>query len=47
VLVSGWILDVTGSWAMVFQVAAAVAAFGLIFYLIFGSGERQFGPAPA
>jgi len=45
VLVSGWILDVTGSWALVFQVAAGVAAFGLIFYLIFGSGERQFETA--
>ncbi|MFZ1742268.1 MAG: ACS family MFS transporter [Pontixanthobacter sp.] len=42
VLVSGWILETTGSWALVFQVAATVAAFGLIFYLIFGSGERQF-----
>lgn len=43
VLVSGWILETTGSWALVFQVAAGVTAFGLIFYLIFGSGERQFG----
>ena len=47
VLVSGWILDVTGSWALVFQMAAAVAAFGLVFYLVFGSGERQFEAAPA
>ena len=47
VLVSGWILEVTGSWALVFQVAAGVTAFGLIFYLIFGSGERQFEKAPA
>jgi len=47
VLVSGWILDVTGSWALVFQTAAAVAAFGLVFYLVFGSGERQFEAAPA
>lgn len=47
VLVSGWILDVTGSWALVFQVSAAVAAFGLIFYLVFGSGERQFEAATA
>ena len=45
VLVSGWILEVTGSWALVFQVAAGVTAFGLIFYLIFGSGERQFEKA--
>ena len=42
VLVSGWILETTGSWALVFQVAAGVAAVGLVFYLIFGSGERQF-----
>ena len=47
VLVSGWILDVTGSWALVFQMAAAVAAFGLVFYLVFGSGERQFETASA
>ncbi len=47
VLVSGWILEVTGSWALVFQTAAAVAAFGLVFYLVFGSGERQFETAPA
>ncbi|WP_173205217.1 MFS transporter [Sphingopyxis sp. BSNA05] len=47
VLVSGWILDITGSWALVFQVAAAVAAFGLVFYLIFGSGERQFAAVSA
>lgn len=45
VLVSGWILDTTGSWTLVFQVAAAVSAFGLIFYLLFGSGERQFEDA--
>ncbi|MEP1510743.1 MAG: ACS family MFS transporter [Parasphingorhabdus sp.] len=45
VLVSGWILDTTGSWTLVFQVAAAVSAFGLIFYLLFGSGERQFSDA--
>ena len=45
VMVSGWILDSTGSWALVFQVAAAVSAFGLLFYLLFGSGERQFTPA--
>ena len=46
VLVSGWILETTGSWALVFQVAAAVAALGLIFYLTFGSGERQFEKVP-
>jgi len=47
VLISGWILEATGSWALVFQVSAAVAAFGMVFYLTFGSGERQFETAPA
>jgi len=42
VSVSGWILATTGSWALLFQVAAGVTVFGLIFYLIFASGERQF-----
>ncbi|MEP3050097.1 MAG: ACS family MFS transporter [Erythrobacter sp.] len=41
VTVSGWILQVTGSWALLFQVAAGVTLFGLVFYLWFGSGERQ------
>ncbi len=42
VTVSGYILEATGSWALVFQVAGAVTLVGLIFYLIFGSGEKQF-----
>jgi len=42
VSVSGWILATTGSWALLFQVAAGVTFFGLVFYLIFGSGEKQF-----
>lgn len=42
VTVSGFILEATGSWALVFQVAAGVTLFGLIFYLIFASGEKQF-----
>lgn len=41
VAVSGWILETTGSWALLFQVTAAVTAFGLVFYLLFASGERQ------
>ena len=48
VSVSGWILQTTGSWALLFQVAAGVTLFGLVFYLIFASGERQFDKvAPA
>ena len=42
VYVSGLILDATGSWAIVFDVAAAIALFGLVFYLIFASGKRVF-----
>jgi len=41
-VVSGYILEVTGSWALLFQVAGAVTVFGMVFYLIFGSGEKQF-----
>ena len=47
VSVSGWILQTTGSWAILFSVAAGVTVFGLIFYLLFGSGERQFEDVPA
>lgn len=42
VYISGLILEWTGSWALVFQTAAAVYLIGLIFYLMFASGERQF-----
>jgi ACS family sodium-dependent inorganic phosphate cotransporter len=42
VYVSGLILDATGSWALVFDVAAGVAIFGLVFYLIFANGKRVF-----
>lgn len=40
VSVSGLILQQTGSWALVFQVAAGVTLFGLIFYLLFASGKK-------
>jgi MFS family permease len=42
VYVSGLILDATGSWAIVFDVAAGVALFGLAFYLVFASGKKVF-----
>lgn len=42
VTVSGFILEATGSWALVFQVAGAVTVFGMVFYLLFASGEKQF-----
>lgn len=42
IYVSGMILDQTGSWATVFQVAATIYLVGLIFYLKFASGKRLF-----
>jgi ACS family sodium-dependent inorganic phosphate cotransporter len=40
VFVSGLILEATGSWALVFQVAAGVTLFGLVVFLLFSSGKK-------
>ena len=42
VYASGMILQATGSWAMVFQVAAGITLVGLVFFLLFASGRREF-----
>ncbi len=42
VFLSGLILETTGSWVLVFQVAAGVTLFGLVFFLVFSSGKRLF-----
>jgi ACS family sodium-dependent inorganic phosphate cotransporter len=42
VYVSGLILELTGSWALVFQVAAGVTLIGLIVFLLFSSGRKIF-----
>ena len=42
VYITGYILQVSGSWDLVFISTAGVTLFGMVFYLIFGSGERQF-----
>ena len=42
VYVSGLILELTGSWALVFQLTAAVTIFGGVFFLVFARGEKQF-----
>jgi len=39
---SGWLVDVTGSWSIVFIVAAGIKLFGLAFFLTFAKGEKQF-----
>ncbi len=42
VTVSGLILDLTGSWGLVFGVAAGVYGLGLAVWLAFATGERVF-----
>ena len=42
VYVSGLILDATGSWVLVFQTAAGVLTFGMVFYLLFASSKQLF-----
>lgn len=42
VYISGLILEATGSWALVFQTAAGVLVFGLVFYVVFASAEKLF-----
>ena len=42
VFVSGMVLEWTGSWLLVFQLAAGVALFGMVFYLRYASVEREF-----
>ncbi len=42
VYISGLILQTTGSWTLVFQTAAGVLLFGLLFYLAFASSKKLF-----
>ncbi|MDA0979001.1 MAG: ACS family MFS transporter [Proteobacteria bacterium] len=42
VYVSGLILEMTNSWALVFQVAAGMNLFGLVFYLLFAKTHKIF-----
>ena len=42
VYISGWILELTGSWPIFFATTAGVLLFGMVFYLVFASGEKQF-----
>lgn len=42
VAVSGLILDLTGSWGLVFAVAAGVYGLGLVIWLLFATGEQIF-----
>ena len=42
VAITGFILETTGSWDMVWGVTAGVTLFGMVVYLLFASGEKQF-----
>lgn len=42
VYVSGLILELTGSWALVFQVAGTVTLVGLVVFVLFSSGRKIF-----
>jgi ACS family sodium-dependent inorganic phosphate cotransporter len=42
VYVSGLILELTGSWALVFQLAAGVTLVGLVVFLLLSSSRRLF-----
>ena len=42
VTLTGYLLDVTGSWGLVFSIAAGIYLFGLLVWLLFATGERVF-----
>src|SRR5690606_33008518 len=42
VYLSGYILQATNSWLLVFQVAAGVTFLGLVVYLLFASSEKIY-----
>jgi len=42
IFVSGWVLESTQSWIVVFQLAAFIAVLGAFFYWRWASTERQF-----
>jgi ACS family sodium-dependent inorganic phosphate cotransporter len=41
VYATGWLVDRTGSFSVPFFVTAGVALFGMLVFLLFGSGERK------
>jgi ACS family sodium-dependent inorganic phosphate cotransporter len=41
VYITGWLLDRTGSFVAPFMLTVGIALFGAVFYLLFGSGQRQ------
>ncbi len=42
VTLTGFILDATGSWNLVFLISAGIYVFGALVWLLFATGERVF-----
>jgi ACS family sodium-dependent inorganic phosphate cotransporter len=40
--ITGFIIQFTGSWDLVFYLAAGVSAIGVLVWLLFATGERVF-----
>ena len=40
--VSGYVLDITNSWTLVFHIAASLIVVGGLIYLFFASDQKQF-----
>ena len=40
--ISGYLLDVTNSWTLIFHIAATLIVIGGLIYLLFASDEKQF-----
>ena len=42
VTLTGYILDATGSWSLVFLIASGLYVFGAVVWLLFATGEQVF-----
>lgn len=40
--ISGYLLDISGSWTLIFHIAAVLLIFGGFIYVLFASDQRQF-----
>ena len=40
--VSGYVLEITNSWTLVFHIAASLIVIGGLVYLVFASDQKQF-----
>ena len=40
--ISGYLLDITDSWMLIFHISAVLLVFGGIIYIFFASDQKQF-----